>query len=264
MDRRAFLAGVGTAGVAGLAGCSSPSTEGSTDGSGGRTDVPAPGVDARALESGGWERTDELAEQVLDTSVSVVEVEGYSHTLVYGNRALRDRLRRETLGAFDAPVMQFFASRIELDPAVDDLPFGIGLDRILTRMHERAEGTFVGRLRDQGLSNPRTVDRATPDLDRGRTTTYAAEFDYGAMEIPIAGGEAMTVPGGSLAVRGLVSVWKGEGSLFVAGGACPGENFAESLTREVTGAVTVDVDVDLRLAPDEYWRELQRLVMGVS
>lgn len=211
----------------------------------------------------GWRRTADTTEQVLDTGVSVVDVEGYSRTVIRENRALRDRSREGTLGRFDATVMQFFASRVALDPALDGLPFGVGLDELLDRLRGRAEETFVGRLRERGLTDPRVTDRATPGLKRGRTTTYAAACEYGAVSVPVADGGELTIPAGSLPVRGLVSVRKGDDGLFVAGGACPGAHFAESFTRDLTGAISVTVDVDFGVTPDDHRREPQRLTNAV-
>jgi uncharacterized protein YceK len=243
MERRLFLATLGTASTAVLAGCSSVTSTTSDDSD---ISVPAAEVSGRQLSNNGWRKVADSEEQVLDREVAFVDIEGYSHTTQYEDRALRRRLREGTMGNFDATVMQFFTSRVELDPAIDELPFGVGLDTIMAEVKASAESQLKTQMNEQGLENVQEGQTGNINIDGGPQAwmkTYSADFEYPSMEFFITDNQKVEIPSGSLSVWGALSAWKGEDSILVAGGACPEEEFTESFTREVTALISVSVHV---------------------
>lgn len=263
MDRRLFLAALVSSSTVALAGCLSV-----TNTSGNEADIsvqPAK-VSGRQLDRNGWQKVAEMEQKVVDRKFAFVDIEVYSHTTQYEDRALRQRLREGTMGFFDATVMRFFASRVEIVPAIDELPFGVGLDTIMGLVQASAESQLKSQMDEQGLKNIREGQTGSININNGPQAwlkTYSADFEYPSIEFPIADAQKLRIPAGSLSVWGALAAWKSENSILVGGGACPAQEFTESLTREVTDLITVTVDVDLRLRPEQLKREIRDLIRTV-
>jgi uncharacterized protein YceK len=263
MNRRLFLAALGTTSTTALAGCLSVTNTTSSEAD---ISVRAAEVSGRQLNNNGWQKVAELEQKVLDRKFAFVDIEVYSHTTQYEDRALRRRLREGTMGFFDATVMQFFTSRIEVVPALDELPFGVGLDTIMGLVQASAESQLKSQMDEQGLKNIREGQTGSININNGPQAwlkTYSADFEYPSMEFPITDDQKLTIPSDSLSVWGALSAWKSEDSILVAGGACPAQEFTQSLTRGVTELITVTVDIDLRLRPEQLKREIRNLIRTV-
>ena len=263
MNRRLFLAALATSSTAALAGCLSVTN---TSRSEADISVRAAEVSGGQLNDNGWQKVAELEQKVLDRDFAFVDIEVYSHTTQYEDMALRRRLREGTMGFFDASVMQFFASRIEVVPAIDEIPFGIGLDTIMGLVQASAESQLKGQMEEQGLNNIREGRTESININNGPQTllkTYFADFTYPSMEFPVTNDQRIKIPADSLSVWGALSAWKSEDSILVAGGVCPAQEFTESLTKEVTDLITVTIDIDLQLRPEQLQQEIRNLIRTV-
>ena len=255
MERRRFLAGAVAAGVAGLAGC------GTAAGT-----VRPPRLPEDRLDDGGWERTNAETAEVFSRTVAGTEVSATAVTRVFDDAALRAAVREKTLGALDAPLSNFFASRIAFSPNLADVPVESAREELAARASEVAATQFESRLESAGLSEISATDAGTlavatgEDADR---TEYEAVFAFDSLSFDVRG-ETVSIEGGRVAVEGLLATWVHDGGLLVAGGAYPAENFARTVDTDLSTAITVSVDVDLGLTPEAYAEEVRGLVTRVE
>ncbi|MFB6082004.1 MAG: hypothetical protein ABEJ67_04200 [Halanaeroarchaeum sp.] len=250
MRRRDFIAAAGTVGVGALAGCS-----------GAIGAVAAPVVPRDRLDRGGWELQQESQETVFKQSFGPVTVVAKAHSLTYSDVALRRAVAQKTLGAVDAQMALFSATRIQFDPDLTGLPVGV-----VDRTEEAARQQFVQRMRKAGLRNVTREKTGTLEVDTGesaRLTSYTAEFPFDGVSFPVTEDQTVTISGAPLTVAGDLAVWRHGGSVLVAGGAYPAENFAKTTTEELSSAITVTVDIDLGLTPDSYRQEVRGLMTAV-
>ncbi|AKH98443.1 DUF6517 family protein [Halanaeroarchaeum sulfurireducens] len=255
MDRRDFLAFAGTGALASIAGCTSALGS-----------VAAPDVPTDELEAGGWVLQDESEETVFEETY-LITVEAKSHSLSYGDEALRAAIREKTLGHVDGTMAMFAATRIEFSPDLASLPGGVGTGQIIDRTESEARSQFESRMKSAGLGNVERVGTGTLQVDTGanaRLTTYEAEFPFDGVSFPVTDDRALSLSGSPIAVAGDLAVWPHDGAVLVAGGAYPAENVEETVTEELSEAITVTVDLDLGLEPERYREEVRSLVRGVT
>lgn len=258
-----MLAAGGAAGTAALAGCTG---SGSKDGSGSGA-PPAPDEDL--LGAGGWAERSTDSRRLMEREFlgGAVTVTADAETTQYEDAALRRELRERTLGGLDTSLALFSTTRIALDPNPADLPLGVGTKEILAEIRTRARDQFEATLADAGLSNVRETGERDLALASGATTTlteFVADYEYGAMRVPLPGERAARIEGGTIAVAGLLAVWRDGRHVVVGGGAYPASNVVESVRTELSDAITVDVDVDLGLTPETYGEELRGLIASVE
>ncbi|MFB6070133.1 MAG: hypothetical protein ABEJ76_03845 [Halanaeroarchaeum sp.] len=253
MERREFLAAAGVGTLGALAGCA-----------GAIGAVAPPTVPRDRLERGGWELQSESQRTVFEEQYGPVTVTAKAHSLTYSDVALRRTIAERTLGRVDGRIALFAATRIQFDPDLADVP--LVRDAVLDRTESAARDRFVERMRAAGLQSVERTDTGTFQVETGETaraTTYAAEFPVSDIAFQVAEGASITVPVSPLAVEGSLAVWAHGGSVLVAGGAYPAENVSTTVTETLTSAISVTVDVDLGLRPDEYRSEVHSLMRSV-
>ncbi|MFB6093650.1 MAG: hypothetical protein ABEJ77_01745 [Halanaeroarchaeum sp.] len=256
MQRREFIAATGAGTAAALAGCT-----------GALGAVPAPAVPTSRLEEGGWVLREETQETVFEESYGPVTVTAKAHTLLYGDAALRRSLREKTLGRVDGRVAMFAATRIAFSPNLVDLPGGIATDPILDRTEAAARAQFESQMRAAGLTDVTRTDTGTLAIDTGETarlTEYEATYPVGDLTFDVTEEESIALPIGGIAVASDLAVWQHGGSVLVAGGAYPAETVDETVTTDLSSAISVTVDVHLGLDPASYRRELRGLITSVE
>ncbi|MGM0399280.1 MAG: hypothetical protein ACQEQY_09845 [Halobacteriota archaeon] len=256
MQRRQFLAVTGAGALATLAGCSSALGS-----------VAAPVVPTDRLEAGGWTLQDESEETVFEESYGPVTIEAKSHSLVYSDEALRETIKEKTLGRVDGAMAMFAATRIDFSPNLADLPGSVATDQIVDRSETAARSQFATQMENAGLENVGQVDTGSLTVDTGvdaRLTTFEAEFPFDGVSVPVTDDRSISLTGSPIDVAGDLAVWSHDGSVLVAGGAYPATNVNETVTEELSAAITVTVDVDLGLEPDRYREEVRSLVRAVE
>ncbi|ELZ45352.1 hypothetical protein C464_12730 [Halorubrum coriense DSM 10284] len=258
--RRRLLAGGAAVGVAGLAGCL-----GGRDGP-----VPAPEVTSDRIED--WRRTDESERTVFEESYGPVTVQAREHTRVFEYAPVADALAA-TVDADGSPVV-FFATRIDLRPAVDRLPASVGRDRILRRVETAATDAFRGQLRTAGIENVEIADEGISTVRSGHTATVwrlTGEYALDG-EVPLPTGSATDV-GGPVEVGARLGVWHDGTDVIVAGGAYPTEPliavFEASLPdsvdaeRAVTELADAETAETLATDPAAYDEDVSQLLISV-
>jgi len=255
MNRRRFLGAAGVAGLGALAGCS-----------GAVGSVAPPSVPEDVLSEGGWTKTDESTETVFEQSYGPVTVTAKSTVVAYEDEALAADVSEKTLGKIEGTLAIYSASHINFSPDLNNLPGGVGRAELLSEVESAAESQFEQRMRGSGLENVTKTGETEFETDSGATpgiTTFTAEYPVGTLEYE-AGGEAFTIEGGTIEVAGDLAVWNAGDYVVVAGGAYPGENFATTTEQSLSEAITVSVDIDLGLTPDEYEEEVRGLMAATE
>lgn len=257
MDRRTFIAALGTATTASLAGCGSASA----------TPRP-PNVPEERIESGGWERQDRMQETVLEREFpGGITLTATATTELYEDAQLAAEIEEKTLGQISGQMAMFFASRVTMSPNLADLPAGVGQKEIVDQVSTQSRATFESQLRNVGLQDVSQESTGQMEVGTGETadtTTYTAVFPFDSITFPVTDSEQIEIEGGEMSVAGELAVWIHDGGINVAGGAYPSENFAESVQRDLSSAISVSVDIDLGLTPDEYAAEVDSLVKAVE
>lgn len=253
MNRRRFVGTTAAAGLASLAGCFGHASAA----------VDPPAVSQERLASGGWERIDAatFTESFAGTTAS-------GNTLQFEDAELREAITDQTLGAVGRELSVFFATRIEFSPPLDNLPLGVGRDRVLSETESYAREDFRGRLKDRGLTDIGVVEETSLTVDSGAEADlveYRATLPLDDFSFDVAGGETVTLPAEPLDVTGLLAVWYDDGpeSTLVAGSVFARENYADTADIELSSAIDATIDIDLGLDPEAYRTETLGLVQSV-
>ena len=255
MHRRQFVAGALTAGAVSLGGCTASAA------------VPPPRVPQQQLNDGGWERVDEETGVVFERSVASVSVTATQHTLRFSDVGLRSEIDERTLGNLSDDLMVFFATRVNFNPNIDNLPAGVGRAEIMDAITENANAGFREQLQAAGLQNISESGTGTVTVDTGEQaglTRYSAEFPFEGIRFGVTDEEAIQIPGRAIAIEGQMAVWHHGDFALIAGGAYPAENFETTVTDSLSSAIDVTIDIDLNLTPKRYAQEVTSLLKGVQ
>ncbi|TKX71715.1 hypothetical protein [Halorubrum sp. GN11GM_10-3_MGM] len=259
--RRRLLAGGAAVGVAGLAGCL-----GGRDGP-----VPEPDVTSDRIED--WRQTDGSESTVFEQSYGPVTVRAREHTRIFEYAPVADALA-ETVDASGSPVV-FFATRIDLRPAVDQLPAGVGRDRLMSEVEAAATDAFRAQLRNAGIENVAIADEGITTVRSGHTATawrltgeYAVD---GAIPLPTGSTAEIDRP---LQIGARLGVWHDGTDVIVAGGAYPTDPLldvfdaalpdsvdAERAVTQLADAETAEV---LATDPAAYDEDVSQLLISVE
>ena len=259
--RRRLLAGGAAVGVAGVAGCL-----------GGR-DGPVPAPEVTSDRIGDWRQTDESESTAVEQSYGPVTVRALERTRIFEYAPVADALA-ETVDASGSPVV-FFATRIDLRPAIDQLPAGIGRDRVMSEVETAAVDAFRARLRNAGVEDAAIADEGITTVRSGHTATAWRLTGEYALDgaIPLPAGSTADVSG-TLEIGARLGVWHDGTDVIVAGGAYPTEPLigildealpdsvdAETVVRRVADAETAEA---LATDPAEFDVEVSQLLISVA
>lgn len=253
--RRELLAAAAAFGTVGLAGCL-----GGRDG-----EVPPPEVTDDRIEE--WELVDESSGTILEEEVGPITVTALQHTRAYEHRGVAEAAA-ETFDSDGSPVV-FFATRVGLRPAIDQLPLGAGRDRVMSQVEAAADQAFRNQLSSAGLENVRRTDEGTLQIDAGHEATaytYRASFaTTSTMEVAPGVTEEVS---GSVEMEGRVAVWHDGTDVLLAGGSYPVERLTAAIDEELPeGAPDAEELVDseaLSADPTTYEEDVEALVVSVE
>ena len=262
VTRRRLLAGGAAVAVAGLSGCL-----GTRDGP-----VPAPEVTSDRIDDG-WRLFDESESTVFEQSYGPVTVTALEHTNVYEYVSVAEALS----GPFDAsgsPVV-FFATRIDIRPAIDSLPAGIGRDRLMAEVETAAVDAFRSQLRASGIENVEIVDEGTSTVETGHTATtwqLEGEFTFDG-EVPLPDGSTRSL-GETIEIESRLGVWHDGTDVLVAGGAHPAEPITETIDEALPSLIDAETLLDeiadeetreaLATEPGTFDEEISALLVSVE
>ncbi|ACM58269.1 hypothetical protein [Halorubrum lacusprofundi] len=262
VTRRRLLAGGAAVAVAGLAGCL-----GTRDGP-----VPEPRVTSDRIDDG-WRLLDESESTVFEQSYGPVTVTALEHTRIYEYVSVAEALS-EAFGASGSPVV-FFATRIDIRPAIDSLPAGIGRDRLMTEVESAAVEAFRSQLNASGIENVEIVDQGTSTVETGHTATtwrLTGEFAFEG-EIPTAGGSTADL-GETVDIEARLGVWHDGTDVLVAGGAHPAEPLIETIDEALPNLIDAETAIGavadaeaadaLATESDTFDEEISALLISVE
>ncbi|MFC7325094.1 hypothetical protein ACFQMF_10950 [Halorubrum rutilum] len=260
--RRRLLAAGASAAAVGLAGCL-----GARDGP-----VPEPTVTSDRIDDG-WRLLDESESTVFERAYGPVTVRALEHTLIYEDASVAEALA-EALDASGSPVV-FFATRLDLRPAIDGLPGGVGRDRVMSAVETAAVDAFRARLRNAGIEDLREVDEGVTTVTGGHTATawrFEGEFALDG-EVALPDGSTTAVDEAT-GVRARLAVWHDGTDALVAGGAFPSEAITavigdalpgsidgETVVESTAGAAAADA---LATDPAAFDEEVSALIVSVT
>jgi len=262
LTRRRLLAGGASVGAVGLAGCL-----GTRDGP-----VPEPTVTSDRIDDG-WRLVEESQGTVFEESYGPVTVRALEATQVYEYVDVAEALA-ETFDADGSPVI-FFATRIDLRPALDNLPGGVGRDRLMTEVESAASDAFRAQLRESGIENVAIVDEGITTVTGGHTATawvLEGEFAFDG-EVPLPDGSTGDVSE-RVEIRARLAVWHDGTDVLVSGGAFPTEPLSEVIDDAVPDLLDGDEVLDeitdeetkeaLETEPETFDEEISALIVSVA
>lgn len=216
--RRKFGVIVGSGALVGLAGCSRNS--GSVEGGG--EQLATPKVEAPPET---WAKIDSGKVETRVENVGTAK----GKILTFAHVPSREQVKRKTKGEFDRAVGLGFAGRFDLEGfLLSNLP--------RVTMQKDIKKEFVSQLSNRGISGVSEVeapvrDLNPPDVDNPHVAGYQGRFSTGdfEMNVDVGKGETrtFTFENRDLRIVALVAIWKNNGSLYVAGGAWPGEPYLQ-------------------------------------
>lgn len=167
-----------------------------------------------------WREIDESRSTAFEQSYGPVTVQARERTLIYEYVDVAEALA----ATFDASgsLVVFFATRIDLRPAIDRLPAGVGRDRLMEEVESAAVDAFRAQLRDSGIEDVEVVDEGTTTVRSGNTATawrLAGEFALDG-EFPLPDGSTEPVSE-TVEMESRLGVWHDGTDVIVAGGAYP-------------------------------------------
>ena len=257
MDRRRFLTASIAAGTVALSGCAAISDEG---------DLSPPSFDD-AAKGDAWEQFDSTSSVALEQDVGPVHVTATQQTVLLENAELRTELSEKTLGGLDAQLSIAFATRVDIDPGLDQLPGGLGRGQLMSQLEDSAVNGFKSQLSSSGIEDVEAVGETTITTDDGTDVTateYEGVYAFDAISFDVTDDKSITLEGDELVVTGWLATWHDGVGPLIAGGVYPGENFVKSVEEALTEGITVRLDVDLGFEPASYEEEVLDLVGSVE
>ena len=260
LTRRRLLASGVAAGTLATAGCL-----GTRDG-----EVPEPVVTDDSIDED-WRLVEASDSVAFEESYGPLTVSALERTVVYEYVDIAEAVA----DAFDAdgsPVT-FFAARIDIRPAIDSLPGGIGRDRLMNEVRSAAEAAFRDQLREAGVTDIERVDDGEATVAGGHTAstaTFVAAFGRD-WEVPLPDGST-AVADGVAEMTARLAVWHDGTDVLISGGAHPTEPLSDTIERALDvplGAETVvDELIDdtqaLATEPETFEEAVEALIPSVE
>lgn len=220
-----------------------------------------------AEDSQRWEQIDSRESVAFERSFGPATVTATQQTVMHENVALRTELREKTLGNFGARISIAFATRVDIDPPIDELPANIGRKEVMDVIGTQGERGFRSQLQQQGITDV-TKSGTTPfeTSNSGVVTAkkYTGSYAFEAIEFPVADDASIEIPGDELAVDGFLATWHDGVTPLIAGAVYPGENFVETVRESLTDGIDVRLDIDLGLTPGQYRENVLELIGAVQ
>ncbi|MES3159947.1 MAG: DUF6517 family protein [Halorubrum sp.] len=226
-----------------------------------------PNVPESALDDGGWALDESIQEEAFSETVAGQEFTATATTEIYENVPLREELEAKTLGQIASAPVVFFASRVTFDPDLTNLPGGVGRGQIVSEVEANARATLEDQMTADGVENVEVVSEGELAIDTGETarrTDVTGALPFAPVSVPVTDDRRIELETDEVPVAGRLAVWHAEESVLVGGGAFPAENVAETMDEELSAAISVSVEVDLGLTPEEYEAELLDLVRALE
>lgn len=257
--RRHLLAATAAGGAVAISGCLGTRER----------SVPEPVVADDRIDEG-WDLVDESSAKAFEDSYGPVTVRALQQSRVYAYASVAEAVA-EAFDADGSPVL-FFSTRIDLRPAVDGLPFGVGRDRVMNQVEEATEGAFRDQLRSGGIDDVEVADTSTLDVETGHTATsftFVGRFIADG-ELDVGGGNTEPVDD-ELDIEARLAIWHDGTDVLLSGGSYPTEpidvvfeDVLEDAPVELGDVVEEDTAETLSQDPETYEGEVDSLMTSVE
>lgn len=262
LSRREVLAGLGVTGATALSGCGSNVQ--AAQGEASDKEVPPPDV----REPDGWVvASKDTQPRVFKKGKEFgLEYTAVGHTRQYENKQLRKRVREETFGNFDRPLLVASASRIDFFPDYAH----VGTSFKTSEIEQAVKSKLKSRMAEAGIQNVRYDEKHI--WTNGPGTHYftfkghyqVPEFKVEDVEIPHSPKESFTFESEHLPIKGIAAYHKDGTHLVAGGGVFPNGPYEKHKEVELSGGVKLEVNVDLELRPDRYESEVLDFIGNIS
>ena len=234
--------------------------------------MPAPTVTSDRIDDG-WRLLEESESTVFEEAFGPVTVRALEHTRAYEYVSVADALE-EAFDADSSPVV-FFSTRIDLRPAVDTLPGGVGRDGLMDEVETAALDAFRGQLRASGIEGVEVETEGTTTVETGHTATtwrLTGGFAFEG-ELPLPDGSTTTIDD-TIEIEARLGVWHDGTDVLVAGGAYPAEPLANVLDEALPDVIDAETALDsatdeetaaaLLTEPETFDEEVSALLVSVE
>ncbi|MFB6225255.1 MAG: hypothetical protein ABEI13_02255, partial [Candidatus Paceibacteria bacterium] len=223
-----------------------------------------PQLNRSKLKQGGWikvgTRRDSFKKEYLG---GLVKIKAIQNTVIHEDKRLRRSIRQKTLGNLNQSLSIFFATQVNFSPNLADLPLNIGVAEVVNATKQRAKNQFKKQLRKRNLSNVHQTTSKTLQVNTGESADlirYKGQYSFDKIRVPVTNNKQLIIPSSSIDVAGWLAVWHHAKYLKEEIGE---EDFEKTIQKELTGAITVTVEIDMGLRPQKYQKELFNLMRSV-
>ncbi len=186
-------------------------------------------------------------------------------TTQYKDNDFAQYVAKETMYQLkNTDMVQAFITKIDLNKVPEDLESKhISLYSVM----EEAEQELKNRVKKDFRISLTNTNRQNQYIGKkpGELRTYTGYYGYGGMSLN-ALGRTISVPGGNVQVETVLFGWEcpKADNMFVVTAIYPKESISQTATNQLTGAISVDVNINLDLKPYQERKEIEGLIGAVS
>jgi hypothetical protein len=261
-NRRTLLAILGTGSISALAGCGSntPSAQGEVS----EKHVPAPSLDVGEK----WELvTPDSKPRVMQKgSISLLDWTAVGHTVQYEHTRLRERIKEDTFGEVDRPLVMAFAARVDIFPRQASFATGIKSGKI----DDSLSSNLKSAMEEFGVKNvSQQSPIEDPNLPAKKLQVITGEYPIDAVtiegvDIPHSDRTQLKFGGNRLPIQGVIGRWKEGGSILAGGGVYPLQDFEQNREINMSDSISLEIGIDLGLSPRTHKNEVFDFIRSVS
>ncbi|OKY78337.1 MAG: hypothetical protein BTN85_0827 [Candidatus Methanohalarchaeum thermophilum] len=256
MERRSFLKGLSVFGLAAAAGAGGLLVYSNRA----LGQVPAPSVDLKE----GWEKIDEKTGTVFERDFGVIKVKANQHLVQYEDQAIREKIRKGTLGAVDTPIALFFASKINTNINLEQIP--LIKNEVISQAKKQAKNSLLDRLKEYGIKEIKKTKSRDLDLEINKKINLSVFKGYYPIEKVKFDlkDKDLNFSGSKLKMTAYLGAWTYNGYILIAGGVHPSQDYEKTYNKEITDLINMTLKLDLGLKPNKTKNEILSQIQSTT
>lgn len=186
-------------------------------------------------------------------------------TTQYKDNDFTQYVAKETMYQLkNTDMVQAFVTKIDLSKVPEDLESKhVSLYSVMNEAEQEVKSKVK---KDFGISLT-NINKQNQYISgkSGELRTYSGYYKYNSMSLS-ALGKTISVPGGNVQVETMLFGWEcpKEDNMFIVTAIYPKESISKKATNQLTGAISVDVNINLDLKPYQEKKEIEGLIGAVS
>ncbi len=186
-------------------------------------------------------------------------------TTQYKDNGFAQYVAKETMNQLkNVDMVQAFVTKIDLSKVPEDLESKhVSLYSV---MHEAEQKVKSKVKKNFGISLT-NINKQNQYISgkSGELRTYSGYYKYNSMSLS-ALGKTISVPGGNVQVETMLFGWECpiEDNMFIVMAIYPKQSISQKSTSQLTGAISVDININLDLKPSQERKEIENLIGAVS